>query len=168
MDDSIQDRVFAFVVEHTGVRRETLMPNTRLGSDIGLDGDDALEFFQAFRKEFAVDITDLQLFWDRYFAPEGMTLSTGLLFAIPGLVFGVLFTHLFPHLPDWFCFALAYAFCLASLCYLGKWRHKKRFPQVSIQDLIDTAKSGRWTKELPDKVAPNAATSGRDAGIFQR
>jgi hypothetical protein len=168
MDDSIQDRVFTFVVEHTGIRRETLAPNTTLGGGIGLDGDDAVEFFEAFRREFAVEITDLQLFWDRYFAPEGMTLITGFLFVIPGLVLAVLFTHLFPRLPDWSSFVLAYVFWFVCLFCLGKRWNNTRAPQITIQDLIDSAKSGRWTKVLPTNVSSESVKSGRDAGIIQR
>jgi acyl carrier protein len=160
--------VFDFVVEETSVRRETLTLDTTLSGDIGLDGDDAVEFFEEFQEEFSVNIEDLELFWDRYFAPEGMTLSTGFLFVIPGLVLAVLFTYLFPHLPDWSCFVLAYGFWFVCLFCFGRWRNKTRASQIAIQDLIDAAKAGRWTKETPAKIASGTDISGRDAGIFQR
>ena len=168
MEDSIQDRVFALVAHATGVRKEKLTLNTALNGDIGLDGDDAAAFFDAFRKEFAVELEDLHLFWNSYFAPEGMTLSTALLFSIPGLVLGVLFTHIFPHLPDWACFVLAYLLTLVSIYCAVRWGAKKRTPQIFIQDLIDSATAHRWIKKPPIEVGSEGTASRRDAGIFER
>jgi len=164
MNDSIQDRVFDFVAEETNVRRETLTLNTTLSGDIGLDGDDAVKFLEAFRQKFSVDIEDLQLVWDRYFAPEGLTLSTGLLFGIPCLVLGVLLTRLFPRLWDWICFTLAAVLWLVTLSLVSRWRNRKRTSQIAIQDLVDSAKSGRWAKVSPTMDTPGTVAGARDAG----
>jgi acyl carrier protein len=65
----MNDRLIAFVSQQTGARTERLMPHTRLFHDLGLDGDDAVEFFAALEREFAVDLSGME--WNRHFGPEG-------------------------------------------------------------------------------------------------
>jgi len=168
MDNSIQERVFAFIEQETCVRRELLTTKTTLSGDIGLDGLPAIEFFSGFRREFAVDLTDLQLYWDCYFASEGIPLNTGLLVAIPSMALGVLLVHEFPRFPAWCWYILAVVIWVAFLYCLSNWGNKARVPQVAIQDLIDSVESGRWIKEPPAVGTPGAVASGRDAAIFQR
>ena len=61
--------VRAFVAKQCGVPAATLKPETTLFGDLGLDGDDATEFFEAFREQFVVDLTGLDL--RLHFGPEG-------------------------------------------------------------------------------------------------
>ncbi len=46
-----------------------LCRTTRLGEDLGMDGDDAVDFFEDFAETFRVDLADMR--WDRHFGPEG-------------------------------------------------------------------------------------------------
>jgi acyl carrier protein len=56
----IEDEVFDFVAEQRGMKRDKLKVSDRLLVDLGMDGDDASEFFEAFEKKFEVDLTYLQ------------------------------------------------------------------------------------------------------------
>jgi hypothetical protein len=47
-----------------------------------MDGDDAVEFFEEFRQEFEVDLTNLHIHWDQHFCPEGTPPSFSLMIAI--------------------------------------------------------------------------------------
>jgi len=40
--------------------------------DLGMDGDDAVEFFEAFGQTFSVDLARLWQHWHHHFAPEGI------------------------------------------------------------------------------------------------
>jgi len=71
MDASLQERVLAFVSEQTGVKREKIHLETTLSGDLGVEGDDAVEFFEEFRTEFAVELQELGRDWSFYFGPEG-------------------------------------------------------------------------------------------------
>ncbi len=51
-----------------GVRENKVTMATRLRHDLGMDGDDAFEFLDDFRKKFSVDMTDFP--YDSYFGPE--------------------------------------------------------------------------------------------------
>jgi hypothetical protein len=61
--------VFAMVSEFTRVRLQELTMETTLFNDLGIDGDDAVDFFEEFARVFRVDLTSFKV--DRYFGPEG-------------------------------------------------------------------------------------------------
>jgi len=65
----VEERVIAFVQEQTGWDAGRLTNGTRLRADLGLDGDDAGEFFKDFAEEFSVDLR--QFDYGRVFGPEG-------------------------------------------------------------------------------------------------
>jgi acyl carrier protein len=65
----MNEHLTAFVSEQTGVRPTRLTQRTRLFHDLGMDGDDAVEFFEAFACEFDVDLSGME--WNRHFGPEG-------------------------------------------------------------------------------------------------
>jgi hypothetical protein len=153
MDNSIEERVFAFVEQETCTQRESLTAQTTLSDDIGLDGLPAVEFFNAFRWEFKVDLERLQLYWDDYFVSEEMPLTTGLLIAMVSVCLGVLLVYFFPRVPAWCWYVLAFGIWLAFMRCLQQWRHKRRVPQVAIQDLIDSVQFGKWVKEPPVRVS---------------
>lgn len=51
-----------------GVDQTSITLDTRLGRDLGMDGDDAYEFLTTYHQEFGVDLTDFP--YDDYFGPE--------------------------------------------------------------------------------------------------
>ena len=59
MEAPLQERVLAFVSEQTGVKPERIRPATTLSRDLGIEGDDAVEFFERFHTKFAVDLQEL-------------------------------------------------------------------------------------------------------------
>ncbi len=62
-------KVRNFVSQQTGTSISKLNLNTRLSEDLGVEGDDANDFVQAFSEVFDVDLT--HLVFDEYFYPEG-------------------------------------------------------------------------------------------------
>ena len=69
MNNELTQDVFAMVSEFTGVRSEKLTSTTTLFCDLGIDGDDAIEFFEEFGRTFRVDLTELNI--ENHFGPEG-------------------------------------------------------------------------------------------------
>jgi hypothetical protein len=157
MDDSIEKRVYTLVSSERGVRLEKLAPKSTLSYDLGMEGDDAVEFFEEFGKEFAIDLKRLGEDWHCYFSPEGVTLSAGLLVGIPGSIIAIGLMKLFPRWPDWLCFVLAFLAWIAVLASWGNWRSRDLFAQITIQDLIDSAKAGKWIKDVPSDIKTKAA-----------
>jgi hypothetical protein len=168
MKDLIEKRVFSFVAEKTGVKREHLSAATALSRDIGMEGDDAVEFFEAFGREFAVDLKLLHQNWSCYFGPEGMTVGAALQIVIPAGILGVVFIKIFPRLPDWLSFLGAFVLWMVCLFCWGKWRGERGTPQITIQDLIECAKVGKWANELPQATRVRTAKSNPFTRLFLR
>jgi acyl carrier protein len=72
---SIQDIVFEMLSEKLGIKRDRISSEKSVNYDLGMDGDDAVEFFfEAFGERFNIDLQPLGYEWDLYFGPEGFSL----------------------------------------------------------------------------------------------
>ena len=65
---ALEHRVRAFVAQYTATDPDQLLLDTTLFGDLGVDGEDASELFEAFAREFNVDISGFD--HSRYFGPE--------------------------------------------------------------------------------------------------
>jgi Protein of unknown function (DUF1493) len=157
VSDSVEDRVYALVTEECGIGREKLTPNTSLSCDLGMEGDDDVEFFKKFSLEFSLDLKALGEDWRHYFATEGVPIGTALLVVIPGSIISIGLIRIFSRLPDWICFIFSFSLWLVGFGFWSRWRNKHRDPQITIQDLIDSVRVGTWTKEAPGRTKKTVA-----------
>lgn len=78
---AIREEIRQCVADFTGVPMQNLRDGTSLFHDLGMDGDDALEFMQEFARRFHVDLA--QFVHSDYFGAEApgnpLALITGLL-----------------------------------------------------------------------------------------
>ncbi|WP_409998028.1 MULTISPECIES: DUF1493 family protein [unclassified Bradyrhizobium] len=70
-EGDVYNRILSFVVRETNTRR-SLTEQTDIARDLGVDGDDAVEFLQRFQSEFGVDMSGFR--FDQYFGGEGFSL----------------------------------------------------------------------------------------------
>jgi len=56
MNMELLNEVIAFVAEYWEVPKSQLFAETSINNDLGMDGDDGLDFMQAFSRRFAVDL----------------------------------------------------------------------------------------------------------------
>ena len=68
MNIELLNEVIAFVAEYWGEPKSRLFAETSVNNDLGIDGDDGLEFMEAFSRRFAVDLETFP--YDNYFGPE--------------------------------------------------------------------------------------------------
>ena len=68
MTAELINEVIAFVAEYLEEPISQLSAETSINEDLGMDGDDALEFMQAFSRRFAVDLATFP--YDSYFGVE--------------------------------------------------------------------------------------------------
>ena len=68
MNMELLNEVIAFVAEYWEVPKSQLFAETSINNDLGMDGDDGLEFMKAFSRRFAVDLGTFP--YDNYFGPE--------------------------------------------------------------------------------------------------
>jgi len=68
-DQEIEAEVFRLIEEVTNVPVAKLTLETRVGHDLGVDGDDAVEILMALKKRYSVDISAFK--FDEHFGTEG-------------------------------------------------------------------------------------------------
>lgn len=143
----MENRVMAFIAAEMELKRGKIQLSSRISDDLGIDGDDAVELFEKFGREFSVDLEGLWLRWELHFAPEGSEISP-LFWILAGVAgacgFGI--SHFVPAIPAW-------ASSLVILMFFG-WLHSRYFvdraewpPAVTVQDMVNAARAGRWVKE---------------------
>ena len=71
MREDMFKSVESFVLEFRPASKGPLSADTGLLDDLGMDGDDAVEFMEAFSKEFDVDMSEFE--FNRHFGPEGFS-----------------------------------------------------------------------------------------------
>jgi len=165
MPDNASARIFALVGDERGRSIEKLEPQLTLQRDLGMDGDDAVEFFERFGREFSVDLRPLGEDWQYYFGPEGIPFRAWLFILIPGFIISILFVRFLPQLPDWSSFLLGFVGWISAL--LG-WKHLRGSvsdPQITIQDLIDCVHAGVWTKVVSQEIKEKLAMRRRYVGF---
>ena len=69
MNQDVFNKLKEFVVNKSGVDDEPINESTRIQEDLGVSGDDAVEFILAYSKEFNVDVTNFMA--ADYFEDEG-------------------------------------------------------------------------------------------------
>lgn len=121
---SIEEEVTAFVAAQIGVSTERLKARTTLFGDLGVDGDDSDELLVAFTKRFSVDMKSYR--GDRHFGPEGFAPWSPLLWLASA----------------WRGFAQKES----------TPESRARLVPVTIQDLIDSARAGRWSVTYEEKA----------------
>lgn len=144
--NSIEERVLEFVAGETGVRRRKLKLTTRLREDIRMDGEDAVEFFQAFAIMFDTDLSPLWNNWETDFGPEAVSSWPTIRALIASVLVAILAGSAIPGIPMWALLAAAVAiwFGLSRLQIAGGGDPDMQ--PITVQDLVDAAMTRRWIR----------------------
>jgi len=140
--ESLSDQIIEFTAQVHGLNRTRISLPSRLAQDLGLDGDDAVEFFTQFGERFSVDLRALWDQWDQYFGPEG---GPGIAFVVVCLALmgiGEAIQKLIGLLPFW---AWGSILIVIRVWPIRCWpaRAKKLMP-ITVQDLVDAAARKEW------------------------
>lgn len=65
----LEKKVIQFVAEMVCIPKQSIKLESQLMRDLGLDGDDALEFFKIFQEKFSIDLS--KFFVSCHFGEEG-------------------------------------------------------------------------------------------------
>ena len=143
----LEERIIEFTAEERGMKREDIELSSGLSDDLGMDGDDAVDFLEKFGKKFSVDLELLWKHWPRHFGPEFSGPSLGAIMLIVAcVVLGDLLHRAFHRIPAW-------AWMIALIA-AAVWTYNRFFADrnpdvipVTVGDLMDAAKAGKWMKK---------------------
>lgn len=137
----IARQVIDRLVQYLGVRAERVTLESRLLHDLGMDGDDAVEFFRDIHECYGTDITALERDWQVYFAEEGGCLSG--IAIVPGVAIGAVLSGWIDlaRIPG---FILASLFGLASLLLFAKLSGPPKQVPVTVGDVVAAVEAGAW------------------------
>jgi hypothetical protein len=141
----VEERIINLIVEVTGIQRKRVQLSSRLVDDIGIDGDDAIDFFERFGQKLHVDLDVLYEHWDNHFCPEGFGgVSIGYLVVIgASVVVGGLVHEAVSRIPVWLPMI---GVIVLSFWIWGKFfvEHQPAKTPITVQDLVAAAGSGKW------------------------
>jgi len=154
--DLLELEVRRLISKERGMSIERISATSRLGDDLGMDGDDAVEFFQAYERAFRVDISALRAEWSAYFGPEGGASPVVLLVFAPGAI--VAMTSIFIiesttgiQLSSWLKVSVVTALTMFLSFAWSRWTFwplnrlfPSRLKQITVADLIEAARRGTW------------------------
>ncbi len=70
--NAVEAAVFEMLADKLQIRHDKITIERSVNVDLGMDGDDAVEFFEELGERYNLDLRPLGEEWDRYFAPEGV------------------------------------------------------------------------------------------------
>jgi hypothetical protein len=146
---TLEDRVIEFTANRIPAAAGRISLDSRLLQDLGLDGEDAIEFFEAYDDEFDVDLSVLiEQNWKRHFGAVG-----GVRWGIVAgffvcFVISEILERLIRPVPQWMTY-LALILIWAGLMQF--WPFGARPPAlvpITVRDLVEAARAREWVKAV--------------------
>lgn len=151
MTDDPSATVRKLLIEGQGVPETKVTPHARILHDLGVDGDDAGELFQALHTQFGTDFTELERQWRMFFNAEGAS-PRAMLFGIPAIIVcggaaGVLVGAL--HWPKIIALGLALALFVGGGWLFSRWFGRDMQP-LTVTGLAEIVQAGHWPADSAD------------------
>lgn len=137
-----QSEIMGLVAHERGLPREKVHLSDRLLHDLGMDGDDAVDFFNSVHERFGTDLTHLHEQWSHYFGPEGFSCWYGLAI-IPAAVIGGAVASMAGLSALW-GFVITVPLLAAALWALRRWGPPDRTVPVTVGEVVAAVEAGAW------------------------
>jgi hypothetical protein len=137
-----QSEVIDLLADERGLPREKVHLSDRLFQDLGMDGDDAVDFFNSLHERFGTDLTHLHEHWSGHFGPEGFSCLNGLVI-IPAAIIGGLIAG-FAGLSTFWALAVTVALLAAWHWAMRRWGPPDRMVPVTVQQVVAAVEAGAW------------------------
>jgi hypothetical protein len=139
------------LIEGQGVPERKVTPDARILHDLGVDGDDAGEVFEALHERFGTDFTELNRRWRVFFNTEGAS-SRAILIGIPAIIVcggaaGALAAAL--HWPSIVARGLAMGLFVVGGWLFSRWFGRELQP-LAVAGLAEIVQAGRWPSDPAD------------------
>ncbi len=137
-----KSEVIDLVAHERGLSREKVHLSDRLLQDLGMDGDDAVDFFNSVQERFATDLTHLHKHWSEHFGPEGFSCWNALVIlpaaVIGGVVAGV------AGLSTFWGVAITVALLAVWLLVMRRWGPPDRVVPITVATVVAAVEAGAW------------------------
>lgn len=137
-----QSEVLDLVAQERGLPRERVHLSDRLLHDLGMDGDDAVDFFDTVHETFGTDLTHLHERWSDHFGPEGFSCWYGLAI-IPAAVIGGAVAGMSGLSAVW-GLVIAVALLAAALWASRRWGPADRTVSITVAEVAAAVEAGAW------------------------
>ena len=137
-----QSEVMDLLAHERGLAREKVQLSDRLLQDLGMDGDDAVDFFNSLHERFGTDLTHLYEHWDEHFGPEGFSCWNGLVI-IPAAVIGGVVAGVAGLSTIWGV-AITVALLAAWLWAMRQWGPPDKMVPVTVEEVVAAVETGAW------------------------
>ena len=127
-----------------GLSADRIERSSRLLQDLGMDGDDAVDFFITLHERFGTDLSALQERWSDYFGPEGFSCWNGLVILPVAVIGGVVAAQL--RLTAVGGVAIAVGLLAAWLWAMRKWSPPNKMKPITVEDVIVAVEAGAWPR----------------------
>jgi hypothetical protein len=138
----LQGEVIDLIADQCGIAREKILLSKRLSQDLGIEGDDAVEFFESVQERFETDLTSLGQHWNDHFLPEGfpflhvlIIIPIALIGSLAGFAIGL---GKFP------AFVMGVVLVVAVYWAMARWGPPDRMIPITVGDVIAAVEAGKW------------------------
>jgi hypothetical protein len=137
-----QSEVIDLVAHERGLCRGKVHLSDRLLQDLGMDGDDAVDFFNSVHERFATDLTHLHEHWSEHFGPEGFSCWNGLVI-IPAAIIGGVVAGV-AGLSTFWGVAITVILLAAWLWVMRRWGRPDRMIPITVAGVVVAVEAGAW------------------------
>lgn len=159
---NLQLELIDLVADERGLSPEKVRLSDRLLQDLGMDGDDAVDFFNNVNERFGTDLTHLHERWHEHFGAEGFSIWNGLVI-VPTVVIGVLIARVADLSAFWsvlWGFTIAVALLAAWLLLMRRCRPADREVPITVGDVLAAVRIGRWPTSINANIVLGAKREG--------
>jgi len=134
--------VIDLVAHERGLPPERLHLSDRLLHDLGMDGDDAVDFFNSVHEQFGTDLTHLHEHWSEHFGPESFSFWYGLIIILAAVIGGAVAGM--TGLSSFWGFVIVVALLAAALWAIQRWRPPDRTIPITVGEVAAAIEAGAW------------------------
>jgi acyl carrier protein len=140
--ESMEAEVIRLLETQTGVPPQHIRPSSRLSQDLGIEGDDAVDFFVAVEEKFGTDLTALHQQWPDHFIGEGMSLWNLVLILPVGFAGGLIAAWL--DAAALVGFAITIFLLVAGMWAMNRWGGADKMMPITVAEIVEAVKAGAW------------------------
>lgn len=136
--------VMKMLAKERGLSPGKIDGSSRLLQDLGMDGDDAVDFFVSLQERFGTDLTALHERWSDHFGPEGFSCWNGLVI-MPAAVIGGVAAGLLD-LGAVGGIVITVALLALWLWVMRTWGLPDRMQSITVAQVIAAVEAGAWPR----------------------